>query len=59
MAYGNAADQALLQFVSREIRAGTRKVDIPAHLLDHVTEEAMQEAQQLAALSGVELVVHA
>ena len=58
MAQGNAADQALLQFVSQQIRTGTREVKIPAYMLEHVNKTALAEARQLAKLSGVKLVVH-
>ena len=53
----NAADQILLNWLNVQINSGKRVISIPAELLKHATSEGLAEAQRLARLCGVELVV--
>ena len=49
----NAAEQRLLEYVQRQIRTGTRSIDLPAELLENVGEATLQEMQALCKLTGV------
>jgi len=52
----NAAERRLFQYVQMEIRAGKREIVLPAHLLEHVEDDALKEVRALCTLSGVKVV---
>ena len=53
---GQGNDMMFLQFIQRELRTGTKKVGIPAELLQGVSKEAMKEGKALVKLSGAKIV---
>ena len=55
----NAAEQALLNWLNKEINSGNTRIFVPTALLEHTTPEGLAEARRLAKLTGCELVVRA
>ena len=54
MGIGN--DRVFMNFIQRELRAGKCKIEIPAEILQGVSNEAMREAKALVKLSGAKIV---
>ena len=53
---GNGSDWVFINFIQKELRAGKKRIEIPADILQGASQEAMREAKALVKLSGARIV---
>jgi hypothetical protein len=50
------SEVSFMNFIQQELRAGKKKIKVPAELLQGVSAAAMNEAKSLVRLSGAQIV---
>jgi hypothetical protein len=52
-----SADQQLLQYVKRRVRAGSTHIRVPASLLESASEAARRDVRDLCRINNITLTV--